>query len=541
MAELPVRNDLGFQLVIEAKVTDTDHRYLYLDTCMEKRVRSSARIATQPLQDGNFMADHMYKEPDVFTVRGSFSLAGARANDESFFTDWSGDIAKSDRLTEIQSIFEYIKDKGILCDLTTYSPTGTGKTRFKTRSNMALRSITWVEKQLSMEYEFEFQEIICVEIPYSDQVNSDDYPSIYSPQSASLGMLLSGGTNEYGDSGYISLILQCLINAGFLAQSDVTLLANSDDDSGMWWVDKTPSEEELKIRKMISAASKNSASSYIKDRLNAGYFILSILTMGLSSAIMGAQEYANQGKRSKIFSLFRNTEKYIDANGVIDVANAMKDPNVKINEDSWYKFQQFIIAAKNKILDIKAGIDVYQLSTGKDDNQARELCVTLNGRPYYLIFDTKDVDFPDIYSHGLSKTYTRRVWYANVKTIDINGKTVSLASSTAYGKLVNNEFPITSILDADYRTNALFMDAEWKNEVYLLFDNSSIDLNNYQIPYRTIDTIDADPKQLAYAEALLEYQYLCNYYLIISNGHISDNITEFYNQLLNFINDQFPV
>ena len=163
MAELPIRNDFGFQLVIGAKLDGVNYQYLYLDTCMEKKVTSSATIPIYPLQDGTTMSDHMYRNPDTFSIQGSFSLAGARASDRNYGAPFTDEVASGqDRLTKIQAVFEYIKDNGILCDLTTFGPSGNGETRFKTRHNMALQSVTWVEKQISMEYTMEFHEIICV-------------------------------------------------------------------------------------------------------------------------------------------------------------------------------------------------------------------------------------------------------------------------------------------------------------------------------------------------------------------------------------------
>ena len=124
--------DRGYQLVIGAKFDGINYTYLFLDTCTEKRISGSARIPTQPLQDGNTMADHMYREPDEFTVSGSFSLYGA--NSGILYNDVPGIGDTGDRLQNIETVFEYIKDSGILCDLTTINWAKDKSTRFKQRS-----------------------------------------------------------------------------------------------------------------------------------------------------------------------------------------------------------------------------------------------------------------------------------------------------------------------------------------------------------------------------------------------------------------------
>ena len=92
--------------------TTSPDRYLILDTQDDKQVTASAQIASQPLQDGDTMSDHMYREPVTVSLTGSFSLNGKNWNDDSY-----NFISKGDRLTNIQEAFEQILNEGLLCTL----------------------------------------------------------------------------------------------------------------------------------------------------------------------------------------------------------------------------------------------------------------------------------------------------------------------------------------------------------------------------------------------------------------------------------------
>ena len=119
-------------------------KILMLDVVKTKSITASSTITNQPLQSGDTMSDHMYRNPTTFNVSGTFALNGENANDISY-----GFIGKeNDRLTQIETLLEKIKDEGYLCDLITMSFDDNGKndannTRFKVRKNMALTSITW--------------------------------------------------------------------------------------------------------------------------------------------------------------------------------------------------------------------------------------------------------------------------------------------------------------------------------------------------------------------------------------------------------------
>lgn len=197
-------------------------KILMLDVVKTKSITASSTITNQPLQSGDTMSDHMYRNPTTFNVSGTFALNGENANDISY-----GFVGKeNDRLTQIETLLEKIKDEGYLCDLITMSFDDNGKndvnnTRFKVRKNMALTNITWSEKLNSIDYQLSFQEVITVDsIDTSEIVVDDDDPLVNEPEMCSLGNLI------YGTEGFLYVLLFQLYNNKIISYGFIYVLAN---------------------------------------------------------------------------------------------------------------------------------------------------------------------------------------------------------------------------------------------------------------------------------------------------------------------------
>lgn len=182
-------------------------RYLPLDYAEEKNIDASSKIVSQPMQSGDVVSDHMYREPISINLTGYFALNGRNWDNDTY-----SNISKTtDRLTSIEEVFEYIKNNGILCDIMTiateitssdkiyYDEEGNLKdasivpssTRFLKRSNMALEKISWVEGLNDLKFTFNFKEVIAVkldryEVDYAD-VNG---PAVNFPPPASLATIM---------------------------------------------------------------------------------------------------------------------------------------------------------------------------------------------------------------------------------------------------------------------------------------------------------------------------------------------------------------
>lgn len=218
-----------YKLVIQVdmnqfgKVYENDSvKILMLDVVKTKSITASSTITNQPLQSGDTMSDHMYRNPTIFNVSGTFALNGENANDISY-----GFIGKeNDRLTQIETLLEKIKDEGYLCNLITMSFDDNGKndannTRFKVRKNMALTNLTWSEKLNSIDYQLSFQEVITVDSIQTSEVTVDkDDPLVNEPEMNSLGDLI------YGTDGFLYVLLFQLCANKIISFGFIYVLAN---------------------------------------------------------------------------------------------------------------------------------------------------------------------------------------------------------------------------------------------------------------------------------------------------------------------------
>ena len=178
-----------------------ERKYFPIDLLENRRVSATSNIATHPLMNGDTISDHMYRNPTTVSFGGQFSLSGRNYKNKSY--DFIGE--KGDRLTNVQKVFEFIKNNAILCDIVTLeidvdkadpdddskSEYSSSNTRFITRHNMALQSINWEEKLNSMGFSFEFKEIITVDVDEFVIDNDPDLPNVYQPRAASIGTVLN--------------------------------------------------------------------------------------------------------------------------------------------------------------------------------------------------------------------------------------------------------------------------------------------------------------------------------------------------------------
>ena len=229
-----------YRVVIGAKLNGR-LCYFDLDTCTSKSLNSTATVAQYPVEQGDTIADHMYRNARTLNLSGSFSLAGRNsyegnnlytkdniigelAGAEKTWEQWFEedadelkDLSGLNRLEAIQRVFEYIQAKGILCTIMMCSGRpGDSNTRFKVRNNMALNSIQWREQYNSMTYEFGFTEIISVTRSAEFETFNYDglYPSTYLPATKSLGKMIS-------DTGsLIKTVLEALFDWNYIDLAD---------------------------------------------------------------------------------------------------------------------------------------------------------------------------------------------------------------------------------------------------------------------------------------------------------------------------------
>lgn len=227
---------MGYQLVIgynpqqeETGATDAS-RYLTLDLQTSKRAQVSSTICSMPIQSGETISDHMYRNPTTVTVSGSFGiLSGERFSkdarkkygDSIEWYDYNS-VGGVDRLTNVESIFEEIKNRGFLCTLMTMSDNKEESFRFMQRKNMVLRDISWEEMENVVKYEFSFYEAIIVNASKTYNMPESERSKLGLPNVKTLdGVSLSEVMNQSGDialSVLITLLDNGIITEDFLKE-----------------------------------------------------------------------------------------------------------------------------------------------------------------------------------------------------------------------------------------------------------------------------------------------------------------------------------
>ena len=199
-------------------VTTEELKYFPIDYMNDREVTANSHVATQPMQRGDYMADHMYRDPVQVTISGKFSLNGRNLNNKSYSF-----MSTNNRLSDVQKTFEVIKNKGLLCDIFTIAtdvdtqdPRDTDRynannTRFISRSSMALESIRWTEQVNTLGFSFGFKEVITVdEVEYDVDTSDIYYPNVEGPVEASFGTLLM-------DTGKLpEIIVRALYDKGLI-------------------------------------------------------------------------------------------------------------------------------------------------------------------------------------------------------------------------------------------------------------------------------------------------------------------------------------
>lgn len=165
--------DIGYAVLIT--YTDPEdnvsQKSIILDAVEDTTVNNSSTITEHPTIDGTPLADHMYRNPIVMSIRGAFSLNGKKA----FVVNKTGVS-----LARVEELFEQIKNDGIICMVTKIKVVNEQQMpQFTVRQNMALQSITWTEGTNTLGFSFTFQEVLRADVQELVADPSDEFaPSI---------------------------------------------------------------------------------------------------------------------------------------------------------------------------------------------------------------------------------------------------------------------------------------------------------------------------------------------------------------------------
>lgn len=470
----------------------TPTQYLIFDKIDDRQITAKSTIASQPMQSGDTISDHMYRNPDEYSVSGTFSLNGVNWNDNSY--DF---IQQGDRLTNIQHAFEKIKNEGILCTLITIDVDDYGKlksgeayydaatnkmvnasTRFKIRRNMALNSITWTEMQNSVKFTFGFFQVIMVEA--QEYVNMTEemrkelaLPSVNNPYGSSLGTVLSETGALY------TSIFDTLNDRGYFDKDFLKNLVTENLLEGYGTIGKAL----INVATVAAVAAGVIVVGVVAAVAGVGAVTAAIFPVGTiiaaAAALVASVVYAvvNITKQAK------EAEKKLKMFKLVN-GSAMQDTNRLMN---------MMFDVESQINQIQSNVTVYAIQ----ENKPQQIIMNIAGNYYTIDFSENNTN-----DYG---------WQA--KVLDIDGKPIS-------GMLHDSWCPVASFTDMNRNLNCWFRDNTRQYEVYLMNPALSPNYN---------------PKE---NEVKAVRNELSSYTIWVSKGNIEDNVKMIQDTIITAIEEQ---
>lgn len=422
-------------------------KYLPIDYLDSRSVNASSQIVTQPLQSGDTMADHMYRLPTTVDLSGKFSLNGRNWNNDSYMDLYN----TNDRLTSIEWVFEYIKNNGSLCTITTvatevdsadqftYDEQGNlrgninpSNTRFITRENMALTSISWKELQNTLEFSFKFNEVIMIdtEIYEIDPDDLDLPASIEQPAAKSLGTLLF----EAGDLP--KAITDTLYKNGYIKNDWLRAVAELGVATGI-----------VTQVLIVCAVAAGVAAVAILATVKIGTAIITATSAVVPvGTIIAAAVVVTTAIIVGIVAIFNHNKKKQKEAVAFKLING--SPEQDLN-----RYQNFMDAVESAVN--KAGSQITVYSFTSDDEQ--ELCVPIGGNYYYITI-TKISESP--------------YFKADIRVNGFN------EDGDQIKNMRRNWAPVCNFMDLNENVNMWFKDESKEYQVYLVNPNLNDEINN---------------------------------------------------------------
>lgn len=458
-------------------------KYLLLDLVKNKSNSSDITLAQQPLQNGDVITDHMYRNAKTFTLTGEFSLNGKNWNDDSY--NFGG---QANRLSNIQKVFETIQANGLLCDILTLqvddnNGIDTNNVEFLKRSNMALKNISWSEHQNNMDFSFTFTEIIMVKRQefeeLTDEAKKDlNLPDISEPIGKSLGSILVD-TNQLKE-----IVIESLYRSGYLDQEWIdaivisgSTIAGPSTSILVYLIINMAKEGILAVS--VSAVAAIAGVTAAAVGITKGISALTGLAVSVPGGLIVAAAVAVVAFIGLgIYAAIQRKKKEERIKKAFKLVNGDYTPDLK-------RLNNLLNDIEIQINKVNSNITVYSINS--DDPQ--KILINIAGNVYQLIFTRNNVN-----------DYS---WETKVLTLD--DKTVQL----------QNNFAITtSFTELNRNENMWFTDSTKEYEVYLVNPSLNSEYNNTQ------EEINNIKKKLS------------TYQIWVSYGRVENNI----NNIVNAIN-----
>ena len=513
--------DSTYKVVVGATLNGVT-AYFDLDTCVARSLTSSATVTSFPIENGLSASDHMYRNPRTFTLSGTFSLnrGGHRIVDsytmdaiQSWhpeggtvsWEDWLQDegaalksLNAENYLQSVQTVFEYIQEKGILCQIMMAQDTKESSARFKVRNNMVLQNIQWQEMYNSMTYSFTFQEVISIikEQEFETFGYNELYPSVYLPATKSIGEMVTETGSLY------QIVIEMLYQYGYIGIADGYALSLIGSNNSFW---KMIGEVAVHHVKNVAGVSLIYAGAGGVAVGTVALIALGVVTGGAAIlvAVVGAvlaiglgiggvatlknsaQGAKNSATRRNHFKLLKNYAKYVDPKTLNVIDSQVSESDVNVGEIA--RLRLLLNAIQANISNTMTNISLYQISTIEGDMKDRECPIQVGN---------------DLLTLRINKTNDSESPYAITILRLANGdKEETIASLYGTWPACGNLYTLNR------NVNSIYVDRTNQYEMFL-----------YN-PYLEEDMRKAKGYSQVEAKA-----YLSNYYLVVSKGNINDNM-----------------
>lgn len=340
-----------FAVVISYKLPDNEiASSIVLDCVDDVRITGNATITTQPMVNGDEIADHMFKHGKTLALSGSFDI-----NSKTTIVEGFG----SNKLQNFENLFERIQNDAIECTIYKISTHNEKDIRFLKRENMVLENFVWTEKINTLQFSMNFKQILFTEVvEYEVNISDEFLPNVTEPTTSSF-------TNTLIDWSKVdATVIEILKQEGLVSTAFLNALA-------------TMANNETVIGGLVlagagvaaAAAWGLAAAGLLSNPVGWVVGIGLAVAAGITFLVSGIVKAIEDAKRRR---------KY-----VIEIFEWSDDQNK--NEKEVERFVDFMNEIHNAFNEINSLFDIYQIS----ENRAQEAMISV-GDDYYIFTFTEN-------------------------------------------------------------------------------------------------------------------------------------------------------
>lgn len=373
-----------YAVAISFKFENDEEQIVMLDSIEDTSSTTSSTVTRHPIPSGEYVADHMYKNPVTYSISGSVSMNGTYL------------ISKSEmKLANFQSLFERIKNEAVLCNIMKIKISNQNVPLFLQRKDMVLRSISWTEKINTLDFDMTFEQALIVTAQEYDVDISDTFlPNVTEPKTLSF-------TDTFIDWNVIDrAFIEDLIAYDLIEANQLNRL------SGLGVSGLVSVGISLLVAKVVFSFVTLTVASGGLFALIAGAAVLIISAINLIIARIEEHKY-----KIKQFELFED------------------DRQNRLNNREVERFSNFVSQIHQDFEQLNDVIKVYQISSNDD----QEVMLSIDGEYYIFKFTTQNTN-----GKRTLKIYDQEEREVKVMN-DISGALRSYADCTSQNYLIKTE------------------------------------------------------------------------------------------------------